>query len=77
MHTVVKIKLRAVGNSTGLVLSKDVLNDMSLSQGDEVFLVKTDDGYKITPYDAQFEEQMKAAEKGMKRYRNALRELAK
>ena len=77
MRSIVKTKLRAVGNSTGLVLSKEVLADMSLSQGDEVFLVKTEDGYKITPYDATFEEQMAAAEKGMRQYRNALKELAK
>ncbi len=77
MNNVVKTKLRAVGNSTGIVLSKEVLSDMALKQGDEVFLVKTEDGYKITPYDAQFEQQMKAAEQGMQQYRNALRELAK
>lgn len=77
MGNVVKTKLRAVGNSTGLVLSKEVLSDMALSQGDEVFLVKTEDGYKITPYDAQFEQQMEAAEQGMRQYRNALKELAK
>ena len=77
MSNIVKTKLRAVGNSTGIVLSKEVLADMALKQGDEVFLVKTEDGYKITPYDAQFEQQMKAAEQGMRQYRNALRELAK
>ena len=77
MGNIVKTKLRAVGNSTGLVLSKEVLSDMALSQGDEVFLVKTKDGYKITPYDAQFEQQMEAAEQGMRQYRNALKELAK
>ena len=77
MGNIVKTKLRAVGNSTGLVLSKEVLADMALTQGDEVFLVKTEDGYKITPYDAKFEEQMTAAEKGMRQYRNALKELAK
>ena len=57
-NTFVKTKLRAIGNSTGIVLSKDILKDMSVSQGDEIFLVKTEDGYKVTPYDAEFEEQM-------------------
>lgn len=77
MNTIVKTKLRAIGNSTGIVLSKDILKDMSVSQGDELFLVKTEDGYKLTPYDAKFEKQMRIAEEGMKKYRNALRELAK
>jgi hypothetical protein len=31
----------------------------------------------LTPYDQDFDEQMKAADKVMRRYRNALRELAK
>ena len=77
MANIVKTKLRAVGNSTGLVLRKEVLTDMFLSWDDEVFLVKTDDSYKITVYDAQFEAQMEAAQKGMRQYRNALKELAK
>ena len=32
---------------------------------------------RVTPYDPAFERQMKVASKGMKKYRNALRELAK
>jgi len=34
-------------------------------------------GRSIIPYDPDFEETMKAAEGFMRRYRNALRELAK
>ncbi len=74
---VIETKLRAIGNSTGIVLPKEVLTELDLKQDDKVFLVKTDDGYKITPYDATFKKQMEAAEEGMRRYRNALRELAK
>ena len=72
----VKTKLCAIGNATGLVLSEKVLADIGLTQDDEVFLVKTEGGYKIMRYDPEFEAQMAAAEKGMGQYRNALKELA-
>ena len=75
--TVIETKLRAVGNSTGLVLPKEVLSDLALEQGDRVFLIKTENGYRLSPYDAALAEQLEAAEIGMKQYRNALRELAK
>lgn len=74
---VIETKLRAIGNSTGVVLPKEVLADLALEQGDRVFLVKTEDGYRLSPYDASLAEQLEAAKLGMRQYRNALRELAK
>ncbi len=75
--SVIETKLRAVGNSTGVVLPKEVLADLKLEQGDRIFLVKTEDGYRLSPYDSSLSEQLEAAELGMRQYRNALRELAK
>ncbi|WP_019962238.1 AbrB/MazE/SpoVT family DNA-binding domain-containing protein [Woodsholea maritima] len=71
------LKLRQIGNSVGVVLPKDILSDMKLAAGDSVHIIKTAEGYRITPYDPEFEEQMEAARETMKHYRNALRELAK
>jgi hypothetical protein len=48
-----------------------------VKKGDSVFLTETRQGYAITPYGPEFEAQMKAARRGMSRYRNALRELAR
>jgi hypothetical protein len=50
---------------------------MGISEGDEVFMIETQDGYQITPYDPEFDKQMRVAEEGMARYRNTLRVLAK
>ena len=75
--TAIETKLRAVGNSTGVVLPKEVLADLNLGQGDRIFLLKTENGYVLSPYDEALDEQLNAAEVGMKQYRNALRELAK
>jgi putative addiction module antidote len=66
-----------IGNSTGLILPKEAVARLKVKKGDSVFLTETPGGYAVTPYDPEFEAQMEAAARGMARYRNALRELAK
>lgn len=73
----VALKLSKVGNSIGAVLPKEVLARMKVGQGDTLYLTETPDGYRLTPYEPEFEEQMEAARKIMKARRNVLRELAK
>jgi putative addiction module antidote len=72
-----KLKLTAIGNSAGVVLPKEVLARLKLDKGDTVYLTESPDGYRLTPYDPEFEQQMNAARRIMKRRRAALRELAK
>jgi len=72
------LKVHKVGNSLNLRLPKDAANTLRVGEGDVVYLTETaDGGYRITPFDPEFERQMELAEDGMKKYRNALRELAK
>jgi putative addiction module antidote len=66
-----------IGNSTGVILPKEVATRLKVKKGDSVFLTETPDGYTVTPYDPEFEVQIQAARRGMADYRNALRELAK
>jgi len=73
----VKLKVRAVGSSAGVILPKEALAHMGVKEGDELFLVESPDGYQVTPYDPNFEKQLESARKGMDAYRNTLRELAK
>lgn len=73
----IPVKVTTVGNSTGMVLPKEALARLKVEKGDTLYLVETQDGYVLTPYDPEFTEQVKAAEEGMQRYRNALRELAR
>lgn len=73
----ITVKVTTVGNSTGVVLPKEALARLRVKKGDVLFLVETPTGYELTPYDAEFAEQMQAADDGMRKYRNALRELAK
>ena len=72
-----KLKITPIGNSFGLILPKETLANLKVTGGDAVFLTETPDGFRITPYDPEFEAQMNAAKLVMKKRRNALRELAK
>jgi putative addiction module antidote len=72
-----KVKVTTVGSSVGIVLPKEALGKMKISKGDTLYLMEGPDGYTLTPYNQEFEKQMEAADKVMKQYRNALRELAK
>jgi putative addiction module antidote len=73
----VKVTVRQIGNSAGIILPKEALSRLRVESGDELFLVETPEGYEVTPYDPEFEKQLKSAQKGMRAYRNTLRELAK
>jgi putative addiction module antidote len=73
----VNLKIRKIGNSLGVVLPREVLAHLQVQEGDTLFLLKTSDGgYKLTPYDPEFEQKMAKAEDIMSRYRNTLRKLA-
>lgn len=71
------LTLTAIGNSAGVIFPKEVLAQLKIEKGDKICLTETKDGFLVTTYDPLFEKEIKAAEKIMKKYRNALRELAK
>lgn len=72
-----KVKVTAVGNSMGILLPKEALSRLKAERGDTLYLVEGPEGYTLTPYQQDFEQQMTAAQSLMKRYKNTLRELAK
>ena len=71
------LKVRRVGNSLGVVLPKDVLAKLRVGEGDELSVSETPSGVALQRHDLELQEQIEAARRAMKRYRNALRELAK
>jgi putative addiction module antidote len=73
----IKVKVTQVGNSMGILLPKEALIKMNTTKGDTLYLVEGPDGYTLTPYNQDFEEQIVAADKVLKNYRNTLRKLAK
>jgi putative addiction module antidote len=73
----VSLKVRKVGNSLGLVIPSEAAKALRVEEGDMIYLTEAPGGYRITAYDPDFEKTMSTAERFMKRYRDALRELAK
>ena len=75
---VLELKLRKVGNSVGMVLPKEALARLNADNGDAVYLTdSTDGGFRITATNPQFAHKLKVAEGLSRRYRHALKELAK
>lgn len=73
-----KLEIKKIGNSTGIILPKELLARLKLDQGDWVYVSEAaDGGVKLNRYDPNFEKGMDIAEKAIKTYRNALAELAK
>jgi len=73
----VKLKVRKIGNSLGVILPKDIVSTLDVSEGDELYATTASDGVSLQKGDAEFDAAMKAFERGRKKFRNALRELAK
>ena len=75
---VVELKLRKVGSSVGLVLSKEALTRLNAGEGDVVYLTETTDGgFRLTANNPAFAGNLKIAERLSRRYRHALKKLAK
>jgi putative addiction module antidote len=74
---VVKLKLRAVGTSTGLVLPKEMLAHLHAQKGSTLYAVETPTGYAVTTLDPAVEAQVKSGEAFMERYRDTFAALAK
>ena len=71
------LKLLKLGNSTAVILPKEILVKLNLKEGDTICLTETADGMRITPSDPDFERQMKLARCVAKKRRSALRALAR
>ena len=74
---VAKLKVGQVGNSLGVTLSKEIATALKIEKGDTLFVTEAPGGFRLTPYDPDFEIQMDRGRTIMRKRRNALRELAK
>jgi len=72
-----KTRLRAVGNSVGLTIPREVVQQLGVTKGEDVFLIQHEDGFLLTAFDPVFAEKMAIFDDVRRKYRNSLRELAK
>jgi len=72
-----ELKVSKIGNSLGVILPRELLIRLKLDKGDSLFIIEGPDGFRMSPLDPQFAEQMTAARTLMRKRRNALNELSK
>jgi putative addiction module antidote len=74
----IELKLRRVGNSLGVIIPSDALALLNVKEGDELFLTEAGEGaVRLSAQRPGFTEKSAIADDLIKRYRNALSELAK
>ena len=71
------LKLTQIGNSVGVILPKEVLARLKVEKGDMLFMSEAINGFTLSTYSPEFEEQMTEARRIMKKRRAVLHELAK
>lgn len=71
-------KIRKIGNSYGVILSKEVLQELNVAEGSTVYITEASaNSVKLTSAKPDFKTMMDIVDKGMQEYPNALTELAK
>lgn len=71
------LKLRRIGNSTGVILPKDILAAANLDAGDSVTVTVRGNSIEITRASTDYTEAMVAGRAFSSRYARTMRDLAK
>jgi putative addiction module antidote len=71
------LNVKKRGNSLSVIIPKEMATEMDVADGDPIFATKTPAGYELSSYDPDFAKKVEIARRGIKKYRNALMELAK
>lgn len=71
-----KLKICKHGNSLGLNLTKALTDQLRVQEGDYVYVTQTNVGIQISPYNDELLEQMAAAERVIRKNKEALKLLA-
>jgi len=69
-------KVIAIGNSTGIILPKEILVRLKVEKGDSLYITEDPEGIRLTPFDQDFATQMEAAREVMRENRDVLKRLA-
>jgi putative addiction module antidote len=73
-----KIEIKKIGNSDGLILPRELMQRLDLKRGQVLHLTElAGGGFQALPYDPDFEKTLEIAEEIMDEYRDTLATLAK
>lgn len=73
-----KLEIKKIGNSDGLILPRDLMQRLDLKRGQTLHVVElAGGGFQVLPYDPDFEKTMNIADDIMDEYRDTLATLAK
>lgn len=73
-----KLEIKKIGNSSGIILPKELMQSLGLRPGMELYAVPAGEGtLRLTPYDPDFEASMRMVDDIMDEYKDTLKELAK
>lgn len=70
------LKVRKFGKSLGVILPKQILNELGVGEGDVLYPYRTDNGVELMPKNAEFIEALESTREFMHRHANAMRKLA-
>ena len=71
------LKVRKLGNSLAVILPKDQLTRLRVGEGEKLFATATVGGLELSRCDPDFELKINAFGRTRRKFRNALRELAR
>jgi antitoxin MazE len=71
-----EITLREAGESVTATLPKEMAERLHIGPGDRVFVVETEKGVLLTPFDPDLRDAMQAFDEVRHRYSNTLKKLA-
>ncbi|MBX5168861.1 AbrB/MazE/SpoVT family DNA-binding domain-containing protein [Rhizobium sp. NZLR1b] len=70
------VTIRRIGNSEGIIISKEVLDRLGLKSGDSLEMQVENGGITLKPTDEDLSRQLEAARYFMDKYKVALKKLA-
>lgn len=72
------LQIRKIGNSTGLILPKELLARLNLKEGDKLHVIEQGDAtMKLSAYDPKHARTLAIAQELMDEYKDTFRALAK
>ncbi len=70
------LKIRKIGTSLGVVLPKELLAELGLGEGDELYAMGNPDGILLTAHDPKTLQVLENTQDFMRRHAGAMKKLA-